>query len=204
MNLQQLLRPDWDLSTTLAQMPLENLLAQGIRALVLDVDRTLLPRRQAEMPPLMEAWLRQAKDRLRLHLFSNNPSRRRIGSVARQLDLPFTTSAGKPRRSALRRVLADLELPPVQVALAGDRLFTDVVVGKVTLVVAHGNSLRGLVKHLEGISDEDIAELNIPTGIPLVYELSKDMKPKGPGRYLDPEAAQAGSAAVASQGKKKR
>ena len=81
---------------------------------------------------------------------------------------------------------------------------TDVAVGKVTLVVAHGNSLRGLVKHLEGISDEDIAELNIPTGIPLVYELSKDMKPKGPGRYLDPEAAQAGSAAVASQGKKKR
>ena len=81
---------------------------------------------------------------------------------------------------------------------------TDVAVGKVTLVVAHGNSLRGLVKHLEGISDEDIAELNIPTGIPLVYELSKDMKPKGPGSYLDPEAAQAGSAAVASQGKKKR
>jgi len=81
---------------------------------------------------------------------------------------------------------------------------TDVVVGKVTLVVAHGNSLRGLVKHLEGISDEDIAELNIPTGIPLVYELSKDMKSKGPGRYLDPEAAQAGSAAVASQGKEKR
>ena len=81
---------------------------------------------------------------------------------------------------------------------------TDVAVGKVTLVVAHGNSLRGLVKHLEGISDEDIAELNIPTGIPLVYELSKDMKPKGPGRYLDPDAAQAGSAAVASHGKKKR
>ncbi len=129
MKLQQLLRPDWMLSTTLAQMPLENLLDRGIRALVLDVDRTLLPRRQAEMPPLMEAWLRQAKDRLRLHLFSNNPSRRRIGSVAQRLDLPFTTSAGKPRRSALRRVLADLDLPPAQVALAGDRLFTDVLVG---------------------------------------------------------------------------
>jgi HAD superfamily phosphatase (TIGR01668 family) len=129
VKLQQLLRPDWMLSTTLAQMPLENLLDRGIRALVLDVDRTLLPRRQSEMPPLMEAWLRQAKERLRLHLFSNNPSRRRIGSVAQRLDLPFTTSAGKPRRSALRRVLADLDLPPAQVALAGDRLFTDVLVG---------------------------------------------------------------------------
>lgn len=81
---------------------------------------------------------------------------------------------------------------------------TDVSVGKVTLVVAHGNSLRGLVKHLEGISDDDIAELNIPTGIPLVYHLDNDLKPKKPGRYLDPEAAKAGAAAVAGQGKKKR
>ena len=77
-------------------------------------------------------------------------------------------------------------------------------VGKVTLVVAHGNSLRGLVKHLEGISDDDIAELNIPTGIPLVYELGDDLKPTAPGRYLDPDAAKAGAAAVAGQGKKKR
>ncbi|MFM1953268.1 MAG: phosphoglycerate mutase, partial [Actinomycetota bacterium] len=80
----------------------------------------------------------------------------------------------------------------------------DVAVGKVTLVVAHGNSLRGLVKHLEGISDDDIAELNIPTGIPLVYELGDDLTPTSPSRYLDPEAAKAGVAAVASQGKKKR
>jgi 2,3-bisphosphoglycerate-dependent phosphoglycerate mutase len=60
------------------------------------------------------------------------------------------------------------------------------------------------VKHLDGISDEDIAELNIPTGIPLVYELDENFKPivKG-GRYLDPEAAAAGAAAVAAQGAKK-
>jgi 2,3-bisphosphoglycerate-dependent phosphoglycerate mutase len=77
---------------------------------------------------------------------------------------------------------------------------TDVAIGNVTLVVAHGNSLRGLVKHLEGISDEDIATLNIPTGIPLVYEFTKEMKIKGRGRYLDPEAAAAGAVAVANQG----
>jgi 2,3-bisphosphoglycerate-dependent phosphoglycerate mutase len=70
------------------------------------------------------------------------------------------------------------------------------------LVTAHGNSLRALVKHLDGISDEDIAELNIPTGIPLVYELDDDFMPTAPSRYLDPEAAAAGAAAVASQGKK--
>ncbi|WP_166868207.1 MULTISPECIES: phosphoglyceromutase [unclassified Salinibacterium] len=78
----------------------------------------------------------------------------------------------------------------------------DLAAGKTVLVTAHGNSLRALVKHLEGISDDAIAELNIPTGIPLVYELDDDFRPTGPGRYLDPEAAAAGAAAVAAQGKK--
>ena len=75
--------------------------------------------------------------------------------------------------------------------------------GKTVLVTAHGNSLRALVKHLDGISDADIAELNIPTGIPLVYELDDNMKPITPGgRYLDPAAAASAAAAVAAQGKK--
>ena len=74
--------------------------------------------------------------------------------------------------------------------------------GKTVLVTAHGNSLRALVKHLDGISDADIAELNIPTGIPLVYTLDDDSRPVGPADYLDPEAAAAGAAAVANQGKK--
>ena len=78
----------------------------------------------------------------------------------------------------------------------------DLAHGKRVLVTAHGNSLRALVKHLDGISDADIAELNIPTGIPLVYSLGADFMPVEPGRYLDPEAAAAGAAAVAAQGTK--
>ena len=78
----------------------------------------------------------------------------------------------------------------------------DLAAGKTVLVTAHGNSLRGLVKHLDGISDEAIAELNIPTGIPLVYKLDADFRPLGSAEYLDPEAAAAGAAAVAAQGKK--
>ena len=77
----------------------------------------------------------------------------------------------------------------------------DLQAGHVVLVAAHGNSLRGIVKHLDGISDEDIAGLNIPTGMPLLYELDDDMRPTTPGgRYLDPEAAAAAAAAVAQQG----
>jgi 2,3-bisphosphoglycerate-dependent phosphoglycerate mutase len=74
--------------------------------------------------------------------------------------------------------------------------------GHTVLIAAHGNSLRALVKHLDQISDEDIASLNIPTGMPLVYELDDDFVPlqKG-GRYLDPEAAAEAAAAVANQGR---
>lgn len=129
MSLTRLLRPDWLASGTLAELPLERLLAVPLRALVLDVDRTLLPRRHAELPEPVESWLRRAQEHLELRLFSNNPSRARIGAVAERLGVPFTTSAGKPRRTALRRVLADLGLPPEQVALVGDRLFTDVLAG---------------------------------------------------------------------------
>ena len=79
----------------------------------------------------------------------------------------------------------------------------DLAEGRTVLVTAHGNSLRALVKHLDDISDADIAGLNIPTGIPLYYELDDDFKPvtKG-GRYLDPEAAKAAIEAVKNQGKK--
>jgi 2,3-bisphosphoglycerate-dependent phosphoglycerate mutase len=84
-----------------------------------------------------------------------------------------------------------------------DQVKADLKSGRTVLVTAHGNSLRALVKHLDGISDADIAELNIPTGMPLVYKLNENFEPtvKG-GTYLDPEAAAAGAAAVASQGKK--
>lgn len=80
----------------------------------------------------------------------------------------------------------------------------DLSAGKTVLIAAHGNSLRALVKYLDGMSDADVVSLNIPTGIPLLYELDADLKPTVPGgRYLDPEAAAAGAAAVAAQGAKK-
>jgi 2,3-bisphosphoglycerate-dependent phosphoglycerate mutase len=78
----------------------------------------------------------------------------------------------------------------------------DLRAGRVTMLAAHGNSLRALVKHLDNISDEAIAGLNIPTGIPLVYELTDDLKPRNPGGpYLDPQAAIEAAKAVANQGR---
>lgn len=83
-----------------------------------------------------------------------------------------------------------------------EAIIPDLKANKTVLVAAHGNSIRALVKHLDGISDEDIAGVNIPTGIPLVYELDENFKPVTPGgKYLDPEAAAAAVAAVANQGR---
>jgi 2,3-bisphosphoglycerate-dependent phosphoglycerate mutase len=83
-----------------------------------------------------------------------------------------------------------------------DVVVGDLKVGKTVLVVAHGNSLRALVKHLDGISDTAIAALNIPTGVPLLYELDHEFRPAiAGGRYLDPEAAAEAAEAVANQGR---
>jgi 2,3-bisphosphoglycerate-dependent phosphoglycerate mutase len=80
-----------------------------------------------------------------------------------------------------------------------DAVVPDLLAGRTTLVAAHGNSLRALVKHLDSISDADIAGLNIPTGIPLRYELDSSLRVLSSG-YLDPKAASEASAAVAAQG----
>jgi 2,3-bisphosphoglycerate-dependent phosphoglycerate mutase len=85
-----------------------------------------------------------------------------------------------------------------------DAILPDAAAGRMPLVVAHGNSLRALVKHLDGISDADIAELNIPTGMPLVYELDDRFRPvRRGGRYLDPAAAAQAAEAVRAQGSAK-
>ncbi len=82
-----------------------------------------------------------------------------------------------------------------------DAIVPDVLAGRRVLIAAHGNSLRALVKHLDGVTEDEIVSLNIPTGIPLVYELDRELRPIG-SRYLgDPEAAKQAAEAVANQSK---
>ena len=119
-----------------------------------------------------------------------------LGSEFSQDAEPRYAGEPIPRTEALKQVLEralpywDAEIVP------------DLQAGKTVLVAAHGNSLRAIVKHLDGVSDEAIAGLNIPTGIPLLYELDESLNPVTPGgTYLDPEAAKEAIAAVASQGR---
>lgn len=84
-----------------------------------------------------------------------------------------------------------------------DLIVPDVKAGKRVLIAAHGNSLRALVKYLDNVSDNEIVELNIPTGIPLVYELDAQLKPIRHYYLADEETVKAAQAAVAAQGKAK-
>ena len=129
LTAQHWLTPDWDSHLTIAQLSIPHLTAHGLKAAVIDVDRTLLPGREVILPGPVRDWLVDAGRRLQLHLFRNNPSRDRIAAVADQLQVSFTFGAGKPRRGALRNVVRDLALPPEAIAMIGDRLFTDVLCG---------------------------------------------------------------------------
>jgi len=112
-------------------------------------------------------------------------------------DPRYADVADLPRTECLKDVLERF-LPYWE-----EQIVPDLKSGRTVLVAAHGNSLRALVKHLDGISDDDIAGLNIPTGIPLYYELDQNLRPVTPGgRYLDPDAAAESIKAVAAQGKK--
>ena len=108
------------------------------------------------------------------------PLDRRRASSAR----PATRGTPTCRRDACRAPSASPTSSPGCCRTGTTRIVPDLRSGRTVLVAAHGNSLRALVKHLDGISDEDIAGLNIPTGIPLLYELDDDLRPIEPRRRV--------------------
>jgi 2,3-bisphosphoglycerate-dependent phosphoglycerate mutase len=114
------------------------------------------------------------------------------------------SQSNDPRYADAPKVLTESLKLVLQRALPywEDDIKPDLKDGKTVMIAAHGNSIRALVKHLDKISDDDIAGLNIPTGIPLYYELDDNFEPiKKGGQYLDPDAAKAAIEAVANQGK---
>ncbi len=130
--------------------------------------------------------------------FDTPPPEQDVDDEYSQAGLPQYADLGAemPRTECLKDVITRM-LPYWQSAIT-----EDLAAGRTVLVAAHGNSLRAIVKHLDGIGDDDIAGLNIPTGQPLVYRLDDDFRPTvAGGEYLDPDAAEAAAAAVASQGR---
>lgn len=124
-----LLQPDLVLKGSILELTPEILTQNGIKGLVLDVDETLIPIRANEVSPELLQWLARIKSQVALWLVSNNLSKTRISRIAQSLELPYLMGAGKPSRRKIRQAVTAMDLPFEQVAMVGDRLFTDVIAG---------------------------------------------------------------------------
>lgn len=128
-SLAALLQPDLILESTIEQLHPSLLEKYHLRGMVLDVDDTLLPTWDEDLPPKILAWLLEIKHQMPIWLVSNNLNHRRIERIAQQVELPFLMGAGKPSRRKIRQAVQAMNLPYDQVAMVGDRLFTDILVG---------------------------------------------------------------------------
>lgn len=129
MTWGKLLQPDFLLDTTILGLTPEMLHQRDLRGLVLDVDETLVPITTAEISAELMPWVEQVRQVTDIWLVSNNISENRIKRIATVLGVPYITGAGKPSRRKLRRAVEAMNLPPEQVGMVGDRLFTDVLAG---------------------------------------------------------------------------
>ena len=129
MSSPNLLKPNWEPGLSIQNLPIQHLLNLGIKALVIDVDGTLLPRKELTLHSSVISWIEMAKSKFTVHLLSNNPSRKRIATISKQLNISYTYKAAKPSRSALRKVQETLQINSSEIAIVGDRIFTDVLAG---------------------------------------------------------------------------
>ncbi len=128
-NLGRLLQPSLVLEGSILALTPEVVAQYQLQGLVLDVDETLVPLRDAETTPEVQAWCNQLKPLVSLWLVSNNLNESRIRRIAEGLGVPYIMGAGKPSRRKLRRAVQAMKLPRDRVAMVGDRLFTDVLAG---------------------------------------------------------------------------
>jgi uncharacterized protein len=127
--LFSLLQPDLVLGSNILQLTPTILKHYQLRGLVLDIDDTIMPVKTSTAQPELLEWLAEIRPVAKLWLVTNNPHRRRIESIANSLDLPYFLSAAKPSRKKLRQAVHDMDLPYQEVAMVGDRIFTDVLAG---------------------------------------------------------------------------
>lgn len=124
-----LLEPDLVLGQTILHLTPDIVRRNQLKGLILDVDETLVPMRQKQASADLRHWADEMKRAASIWLVSNNLSHKRIGRIAETLDLPYLLGAKKPSRKKLRQALDAMDLRPQEVAMVGDRLFTDVLAG---------------------------------------------------------------------------
>lgn len=129
MSWGKFLQPDLVLGNSIVGLTPEILERYQIEGLVLDVDDTLVPLKNTDLPESLKAQIAQLRQKAQIWLVSNNTSDTRISAIAQSLDVPYISFAIKPFRRNLRKAMKAMNLPPERVAMVGDRLFTDVLAG---------------------------------------------------------------------------
>ena len=134
----------------ISNIPINDLLSKDIKALILDVDGTLIYGNNPVLSNDIRNWILNSKKYFYIYLFSNNPSRKRINLIAKQLNLEYTFSGGKPFKRKLKNILDKIPYSSYKIAIIGDRVFTDILVGNrlgmytilVDSVDYHGNKIE--------------------------------------------------------------
>ena len=127
--MRSILKVNWDSNLPIYSISQSELQKKGIHSLLLDVDGTILNRNSNMIPKAVKNWIRESKKLFSLYLISNNPSKKRISKIAKELNLKFKYNASKPRKKITLSAINEIGGEPENIAIIGDRIFTDIIVG---------------------------------------------------------------------------
>jgi len=127
--MRSILKVHWDSDLPIYAISQSELQKKGIHSLLLDVDGTLVNRKSNMIPKAVKNWIRESKKFFILYLISNNPSKKRIAKIAKELNLKYKYNASKPRKKLTLSAIKEIGSEPKNIAIIGDRIFTDIVVG---------------------------------------------------------------------------
>ena len=127
--MRSILKVNWDSNLPIYAISQSDLQKKGIHSLLLDVDGTPVNRKSNMIPKAVKNWIRESKKLFSLYLISNNPSKKRIGKIAKELNLKYKYNASKPRKKVTMDAIKEIGRNPKNIAIIGDRIFTDIIVG---------------------------------------------------------------------------
>tara|TARA_B100000886_G_scaffold18650_1_gene11992 strand:- start:997 stop:1491 length:495 start_codon:yes stop_codon:yes gene_type:complete len=127
--MRSILKVNWDSNLPIYAISQSELQKKGINCLLLDVDGTLVNRKSTKIPKPVKDWINESKKLFSLYLISNNPSKKRIARIAKELKLRYKYNASKPKRKVTLHAIKEVSCDSKNVAIIGDRIFTDIVVG---------------------------------------------------------------------------
>ena len=127
--MRSILKVNWDSNLPIYEISQSELQKKGINSLLLDVDGTLLNRKSTVIPKAVKNWIKESKKIFSLYLISNNPSKKRIAKLAKELNVRYKYNASKPRKKVTLSAIKEIGIKPENIAIIGDRIFTDIFVG---------------------------------------------------------------------------